>query len=118
MGSVVKANCACGFEKEMFLGGGMLSFKTECCFPAYCSHCNKLFEVNAFDRHKICPLCKNSNMILYNDEKIYMRKGDVIVFDWDASEEIGKILVLTNGGYWCPTCCRFDLSFSDVGCWD
>lgn len=34
MGSLIKAHCDCGLEREMFLGGGMRNFTTYCNFPS------------------------------------------------------------------------------------
>jgi hypothetical protein len=116
MGSIVKAKCACGFEKEFTLGGGYSG--TDCNFPIYCVHCNILFEGNVLDKNLICPSCKTKDVLLYDNEQLCKKKGTEEVFDWNMEEEIGKILILTDGKYWCPECKSFCLSFSDEGCWD
>lgn len=47
MGSILKAQCSCGFNSELlFLGGGMVNFKTYFGVPAYCSKCDAIEVVN------------------------------------------------------------------------
>ena len=117
MGSIVKAHCGCGYEKEMFLGGGMLNFTTHCNFPLYCAQCKILFEGNLFKKKITCPKCGTNDVVPYDSDKLCSRKGER-VFDWNATAEIGRVLELTEGDYICPKCGRFAMSFADVGRWD
>jgi hypothetical protein len=112
MGSIIKAYCSCGYEKSMFLGGGMESFNTYCCFPVYCEECRILFEDNLFGNQLQCPKCKGFKTTSY-DKKCSL-KGDT-VFEWNVRD---MSLILTDGNYVCPRCSKPALTFIDDGCWD
>ena len=42
MGSIVKADCQCGFEQKIPIGAGMLNHRKNCSFPCFCHHCARL----------------------------------------------------------------------------
>ena len=117
MGSIVKAECGCGFEKEMSLGGGMRTFATHCNFPFFCSVCAIMFEANLLKTKIVCPKSKATNSVPYDSDRICLRKGQV-VFDWNIPDDTGRRLELTDGDYWCPSCGRPTMTFLDMGCWD
>ena len=117
MGSIVKALCGCGYEKEMHLGGGMRNFTTHCNFPFLCPHCAIMFEGNLSRKSIPCSRCKATNGIPYDSDLACRRKGKK-VFDWDIEDQIGRRLELTDGDYLCPGCGKFTMTFVDVGCWD
>ncbi len=112
MGSIISAKCNCGFEKEMFLGGGMQNFTTYCNFPVYCEECRILFESNLFDKEIFCPKCKGTKTIPY--DKKCLQRGTPI-FEWNIGD---KTLTLTDGNYLCPKCGSFTMGFVDIGCFD
>lgn len=118
MGSIISAHCDCGYEKgEMFLGGGMRNFTTQCNFPHYCEECKIVFEANLFEKERFCPECGKGKVIAYDDERACKSEGDV-VFSWYIWFEIDRELKLTDGKYICPACGKFSLTFFDIGCWD
>jgi len=117
MGSIINAECGCGFKRQMYLGGGMRNFETHCAFPLYCGQCKILFAANLFQKQLSCPDCGGRDVVPYDDERVCQTRGRV-VFQWAAEHAIGRALALTDGGYLCPQCGRFTLSFSMAGCWD
>ncbi len=116
MGSIIHASCQCGYEKTMFLGGGMANFTTYCGFPCFCEKCRLLFDANLFVRVR-CPECGQAAAIPYDDSRICLRRGD-IVFSWNVSDQFDRELILTDGDYLCPKCEGYTLTFADVGNWD
>ena len=112
MGSIIKSCCSCGYEKSMFLGGGMADFTKNCNFPIYCEDCRILFEDNLLGNQLQCPKCKGTKATPY--DKKCSRKGNP-VFEWNIR---GKSLVLTDGNYVCPKCGNHALTFIDESCWD
>ncbi len=68
MGSVVNAECKCGYKTpEMLLGGGFRNFMTECAVPFNCDHCETVFTGNILNKSGIkkynrCPKCKKDNL--------------------------------------------------------
>jgi len=117
MGSIVVANCGCGYEKEMHLGGGMMNFETYCGFPVYCPACEQLFVANLFEEPIRCPECSSNRVLPYDAEELCVTKGSV-VFDWFVEVRNDRALELTNGEYLCPDCGQFTLSFHMRGFWD
>lgn len=117
MGSIVMAQCICGYQREMYLGGGWVNFRNHCNFPLYCGACKSLFEGNIFEKGIRCPECGDRNVLRYDDDELCANKGTV-VFDWFVREKIDKVLQLTNGEYLCPSCGQYNLSFYVAGYWD
>jgi hypothetical protein len=117
MGSIVKALCGCGYEMEMYPGGGMRNFTTHCNFPFFCPHCAIMFEGNLFNKRIACPKCKAINGIPYDSNRICSRRGRR-VYEWGFGDDTGRRPDLTDGDYLCPVCGRFTMTFVDVGCWD
>lgn len=117
MGSIVKAQCGCGFEKEIYLGGGMRTFATYCNFPFFCQACATMFEGNLLKNTVTCPKCNATNNVPYDSDRICLRKGQS-VFEWNSTGDTERKLELTDGDYLCPSCGRPNMTFYDVGCWD
>ena len=116
MGSITRAHCPCGYERQMFLGGGMQSFATPCNFPLFCVRCGILFEANLFEGPPACPQCGEA-AIPYDDPRTCARRGNT-VFSWNARDALGRELTLTDGEYICPQCGNTSLSFAAMGLWD
>ena len=118
MGSMVRGHCSCGYGTEaMMLGGGMRDFTTECTFPYYCEECKILFIANVFQENTCCPECGSEKVVAYDDKKACKSEGEE-VFSWNVKDKIGRVLKLTDGKYICPACGKFNLTFTDMGCWD
>lgn len=59
MGTIVRAECKCGFAvDELLIGGGMLDFNTRYRFPIYCNECKIMFVGNLFAKDIHCTKCK------------------------------------------------------------
>lgn len=116
MGAILKGKCECGYKThELFLGGGMLSFKTDCGFPYICSSCNSLFVGNYLNEEQPCPECRSQDTVIYNDESLCHSTGKD-VFNWNIDHT--KSLRLTKGNYFCTNCGEFKLTFEKIGLWD
>jgi len=116
MGGIVKALCPCGYQREMYLGGGMRNYTTYCNFPILCRKCKLLLEVNLLKKDVACPICHHSDYMAYDDPSLCFQKGNEI-FSWNY-EKIGRQLVLTDGIYFCPGCRQSSLRFKNMGNWD
>jgi len=119
MGSILVAECECGFKsEEMFAGGGMLNFYEVCNAPAICKECGIIFTRNFMSTKKNirCPNCKKK-ALYYNDPILHGDKqGEEVVFSWNLPADESFILPHTT--YCCPQCRQMNLRFFDVGCWD
>ena len=113
MGSSVLANCPCGVEAQIMIGGGMMDHETCCLFPCCCEKCNSLVEANIWVKRLRCPKCRSVKLIPYTDPRLMGEKGSGVVESWDDR-------TLTDGTYKCPKCEQMTLRFSNDMCllWD
>ena len=111
MGSQVIAVCSCGLKEKILIGGGMMNFTNICYFPCYCEKCKSVVEVNLLDANKQCPNCKNPNILPYDNPELFEVPGENIIAEWNIAEELGRVLILTDGNYKCPSCCKMTLHF-------
>ncbi|MDG1816380.1 MAG: hypothetical protein P8H22_09800 [Glaciecola sp.] len=119
MGSIVKANCQCGFEQKIHIGGGIGDFKKNCAFPCFCHHCTKLVVANMMANNKDCPICENDSLVSYMHNTIASIDGDRNVISWRLQKDgVDEMLMLDNGHYICPQCKGVSLTFSLVGMFD
>lgn len=119
LGAEVNAYCECGYQSTSLIGGGMANFHTTCYFPALCTVCNKLVQVNLLAKRVRCHKCRSSKVTPYDNPELSLQKGDSIIADWHVESELGRVLILHNGTYLCPLCKEFKLRFIDSGlCWD
>ena len=114
MGSYVTAECTCGYERDIAIGGGMEDFETYCSFPIYCASCNNLSVTNVLDKSIRCAHCTSVDVKLYDDDSLIDEKGQAVC-SWYAGGQLNRKLVLTNGNYLCPKCEGFALHFEDSG---
>jgi len=105
MGSSVQADCPCGVNMQIMIGGGMMDHKTNCRFPYCCENCHSLVEANALADKLRCPKCRSVNPIPYTDPRLEGEKGEYEVVQWFD-------LSLTNGTCKCPKCEQMTLRFS------
>ena len=67
MGTIIKAICKCGFESDdIFAGGSMFNFKTNCSAPAICPNCSKFQKGNYLNKESNCFVCK-TKLTFYNN---------------------------------------------------
>ncbi len=119
VGLSVKARCECGYEKEFLIGGGMFSSNELCLFPCLCRSCDRIVTGNLFAAQLTCPECEKETVVPYDDQSLVELRSHHIVVFWRTKHKLGRILELTNGKYYCPTCCSYRLTFEkgDI-CWD
>lgn len=66
MGSSVTATCDCGLAADILIGGGALTFTTECSFPCLCRSCRNVVEVNLLVSDRRCPDCQTPDTVPYD----------------------------------------------------
>lgn len=119
MGSILRAECSCGFNKErLFVGGGMLGFETSCLVPAVCKGCGDFFTTNYLETENslVCPRCAKK-AYFYNDQSLRgVEVSPKIIFHWRLTKDTS--LDLPDAKYYCPNCQRFELQFKEIGLWD
>lgn len=122
MASVHKADCSCGFSKEVIVGGSMQNFTEDSRFPFYCQKCG-LVSANiahliglgwpasssqkSSESHSppICPTCGNENIDQYgvSPASITQNEGRIVLQAWDFKAfEKGNL---------CPACKQMTLVF-------
>lgn len=118
-GMVVQGRCAaCGFDTgALSLFGGRANFQSVCRFPVLCLDCGRLETVNLLDQGAACRQCPASPLIPYDDPRLRGAPGDQEVASWNV-DKLGRALILTNGGYYCPACRGFELRFRATARWD
>jgi len=119
MGSEVIAKCKCGVDTRILIGGGMVNFMTTCFFPCLCEYCHSVVQINLLAKRKQCPRCRTTKLIPYDDPLLSEIPGKNVVTDWNVQEQLGRVLLLTDGKYRCPQCGQMTLSFVETDmCWD
>ena len=67
MGSILNAECVCGYRREgLFMGAGMLDFEKVCSAPAFCENCHEVVLADYLAKAPKCPKCKGKP-IFYDD---------------------------------------------------
>jgi hypothetical protein len=103
MATIFNANCKCGYEAQIFVGGTRATARTGTYHsPALCRECGKLSSSKFGLDSPTCALCQSTKIVSYDDPELRA-----------ASSE--EHIELTNGIYYCPQCKDFGLSFKDVG---
>jgi len=122
MGSILKAQCKCGFELEdIFAGGGMLNFHEICDAPAICLNCNIFLIKNYMKKYSKCPRCQKK-VAFYNDLQVQKKVSESYetyndIFSWNVNDEKGEFR-LPDTQYYCPECNEMTLKFVCIGSWD
>lgn len=118
MGTIVRAECKCGFAvDDMSIGGGMMDFNTRYSFPIYCNECKIMFVGNLFDKDIRCTKCNRTNVTPYADESMFVGVTEIEAYR-DESEKLVRVPELTNGTYKCPKCGEFGMTFIEEGNFD
>ncbi|MFH1034410.1 MAG: hypothetical protein V1806_07875 [Pseudomonadota bacterium] len=118
-GMVLEGRCvACGYATGgLALFGGRADFQRNCRFPVLCPDCGRLEVVNLLDARAACRQCPASPMIPYDDPRLAGAPGGQEVASWRAPN-LGRTLRLSNGGYYCPACGKFELRFKRLAMYD
>ena len=108
MSMEVAAKCECGVSTISLVGGFMCNFKTTEYFPALCSGCSNIVQVNNKDDKPQCPDCNSTDVTLYYDDSLIGTVGDRKI-------ATSFFISLTNGTYKCPQCGKYTLQFQCTG---
>ncbi len=137
MGQIFTASCDCGYTKDdIYVGGGMLNFKTYNPFPHYCPKCKIIFEGNLRSEEPICcDECGSDDVLSYFDKEICKPKAVqqtdtesndnsllrriLKVFRWPKHIETSRpdyesMCSLERNKFLCPACGEFSLSFERI----
>jgi len=118
MGSMVAAQCECGFEEQFSIGAGWANCNDTCSFPALCKRCGEMIEVNLLSPKAKCSKCRSRDILAYDDDSLRGDLGSVEVMSWNVEEQLGRIPCLTDGTYYCPKCKQLSLRFFVTGFFD
>ncbi len=118
MGSTVIAQCPCGYEAELAVGGGRRTYRTICYFPCLCKGCRKLVQANLLADPLACPDCGSAEIVPYDQPELAGASGESQTAHWAMEHSLGRDLVLTDGTYRCPACESPTLRFLPWGLFD
>jgi len=91
LGSILQAKCSCGFDSgELCLGGGRLTFETNCAFPCNCSSCGHLSTPNLFESDNVCGECGKPGSTPYDDDVMVHPDSRVV------EQPIGPVMTAVN----------------------
>lgn len=88
-----------------------MNFMEVCYFPVLCRNCKEIVQLNLLSERKLCPKCKGSQVIPYDNKKLVGKLGKNEVVSWNIEEQLGRVLRLTDGTYFCPSCGEYKLRF-------
>ena len=120
MGTILNAQCDCGFAKtEIFVGRG---FKPEYLYvPAYCTKCKSLQITNCLDKMNKCPECRGE-LTLYTQDSLLEKSASTDKYDnnlfFEVTPDGKRQLRLPDTYYLCPNCRKTALRFISTGMWD
>lgn len=106
----VTASCSCGSAHETIAIGQSMQF-SGCYFPCLCEDCHRVVQVDVVEEPPRCPACHSDRVIPYDDPKLISSPGDVVVH-CGMREQLGRVLELTDGRYYCPACGQMNLQFT------
>jgi hypothetical protein len=103
MGTQLFANCGCGFQADLNVGGGQLH--PEDPFPFYCRKCGLVSVcVGDSESKDRCPTCASPAILPYGEPPVSRRVGSYKVASlYDLS--------LTPTQHLCPSCKQMTLAF-------
>lgn len=119
MGTIIQAECKqCQLSKKLFLGGGMMDFKTNSPFPFACHNCDSLVKINLFDEHYYCPKCQSENVTSYEHPFLKPKDNTGLVYSCISNRSYLKSYSLSAGANQCAECLNYTLFFERVGLYD
>lgn len=113
MGSRTDAHCYnCGYDVELPIGGGMLTYNEHTDWPVQCMDCRTISSTNIRLTPLSCKSCGSNNVIECHDRSLYAGDGKYTsVMCWERQ--------LTDGHYKCPKCemfaLRYDTDYAERG---
>jgi transposase-like protein len=119
MGSILVANCKCGFRTQIFAGGGGFTHLDKNFEPALCPSCRHFHVLNYSGRRRKCPDCK-AWVDFYNDPALGVpvsRAEMHLVFNHQTPGK-NNCFILPETRYLCPSCGKKTMEFWHTGFWD
>ncbi|NLG65742.1 MAG: hypothetical protein GX537_09085 [Actinobacteria bacterium] len=110
MGLEVTTSCSCG-NAQAKIAIGPSTRSSGCSFPCLCEACQRLVQVDLADEPPRCPECHSNSVVPYDDPKLVGSGGDVVVH-CSTGDQLGRVLELTDGTYYCPSCGQMSLRFT------
>ena len=124
MGSIHKAECECGYSKDVTVGSTKAAFKTRSLFPFYCKNCG-LVEVNVAvvpdDVTEVtCPHCKAATIVQYGVPPVSLHdmrtKSAEVDQGYPAPKKQAALQWVrreaSESWHFCPACHKMTLKFS------
>ena len=119
MGSIIIAQCPCGFIKDdLFVGAGMMNYGTSEFEPALCMSCG---HFQACDRMARRPRCKKCQ----GPVRFYDTSGPRLdLLTEDEPQDVGSTVqdptqpLSHQGRHLCPRCKEMRMDFLAGGMWD
>ena len=112
MGSVLRARCECGYEKDATVGSNMSMQDTY--FPAYCQSCHDIVDalLHRTDKTKCnCRQCHGTKVIFYSEDCLIGERGEKMRGGSWQPWTNSWALQITDGTYYCPKCGQDRLRF-------
>ena len=100
MGTILRAECPCGFTSDPLFEGCGFAGPESCRDVAHCPRCKTFVSIRAGAQRRRCPRCR--------------RVVAVVSFD----ETVGSEAVLRTPPVDCPACGRQTMRLTEVGLWD
>ena len=120
MGSIIEAQCSCGYESDpLRVGGGMADMGQRCMAPALSNRTGTLVLRNFWGKRSRED--KTAGATFYTHHSLHGPDDTETarpVFEWLGDEEKPDF-VLVDISYKCPICERMKMRFIDAGVmWD
>jgi hypothetical protein len=65
-----------------------------------------------------CGNCGSENIVPYDSKELMKIQGRTVE-SWNVQDRLGRVLILTDGKYFCPQCNKFEMTFLPGSvCWD
>lgn len=103
MGAVYLANCPCGYQQNITVGGDMETYRQKSFFPFFCKKCG-LVEVDICQKRLRCPQCSSSRVHAYGSAKISPHDVGDRELSWQQYSA-------GSSSHLCPSCKQHHLSF-------
>jgi hypothetical protein len=114
MGTMIQAQCKCGYSSDIiFQGGGFETFMEKDMEPAYCEKCQRLIVLNYKESNPRCSQCLGE-VKFYSDSSLQKKPGKKIKENHISSRDF----LLPKINYLCPQCGKIKMKFYYVGDWD
>ena len=140
MGQRGSAACKCGYGESVTLGGGRSNHLWFAGYPYICRSCSAVFTGNLYEEASSCRHCESSDTSSYEDAALWEPRDaadHAEAFEWGIHidqplpeppkgllrklwrklrgepkrRSVRREIVLYSGGYRCPKCDEFSLSF-------